>query len=115
MQIKQEIAEYWEQHIQKLYQRIGIERLEEIRKDLCVATQMLDSNRWVHTTLCLGKGKFRTESEGRLGGALLLRTMAEMLRRATEKAMNVMLREEDELGFGWVPENVKKELYGSNR
>ena len=76
---------------------------------------MLDSNRWVHTLLCLGQGKFRTESEGRLGGALLLRTMAEMLRRATETSFHVTLREEDELGLGWVPENVKKELYGSNR
>src|SRR5258708_9670391 len=28
-----------------------------------MATQMLDRNRWVHTTLCLGQGKFRTESE----------------------------------------------------
>src|SRR5260221_2586968 len=115
MQIQQEIAEYWEQHIQKLYQRIGIDRLEEIRKDLCIATQMLDRNRWVHTTLCLGQAKFRTESEGRLGGALLLRTMAEMLRRATEETFTVTLREEDELGLGWMPENIKKDLYGSNR
>jgi hypothetical protein len=115
MQIQQEIAEYWKQHVQKLYQRIGKDRLEEIRQELCVATQMLDRNRWVHTTLCLGQGKFRTESEGRLGGALLLRTMAEMLRRATEETYAVTLREEDELGFGWMPENVKKQLYGSNR
>lgn len=114
-QIQEEIAEYWEQNVQKLYQCIGEDRLEAIRQELCVATQMLDSNRWVHTLLCLGQGEFRIESEGRLGGALLLRTMAEMLRRATEKTFTVTLREEDELGFGWVPENVKKELYGSNR
>jgi len=69
----------------------------------------------VHTALCLGQAKFRSESEGRLGGALLLRTMAEMLRRATEETFTVTLREEDELGLGLVPENVKKELYGSNR
>ena len=43
-QLRQEIAEYWEQHVQKLYQRIGKDRIEEIRQDLCVATQMLDSN-----------------------------------------------------------------------
>jgi hypothetical protein len=114
-QIEQEIVEYREQDVLKLYQGIGKDRLEEIRQELCVATQMLDSNRWVHTLLCLGQGKFRIETEGRLGGALMLRTMAEMLRRATEAAFNVTLREEDELGFGWVPENVKKELYGSNR
>lgn len=114
-QIQQEISEFWKQDILKLYQDIGKDRLEEIRQELCVATQMLDANRWVHTLLCLGQEKFRIETEGRLGGALLLRTMAEMLRRATEKAFNITLREEDELGFGWVPENVKKDLYGSNR
>ena len=115
MQLRQEIREYWDQDVQKLYQRIDKDRIEEIRQELCVATQMLDSNRWVHTALCLGQGKFRSESEGRLGGALLLRTMAEMLRRATEETFTITLREEDELGFGWVPENVKKQLYGSNR
>jgi hypothetical protein len=114
-QIEEEIAEYWEQDVQKIYQEIGKDQLEELRQELCVATQMLDTNRWVHTLLCLGQGEFRMETEGGLGGALVLRTMAEMLRRATEKALNETLREEDELGFGWVPMNVKKDLYGSNR
>jgi hypothetical protein len=41
--------------------------------------------------------------------------MAEMLRRATEETFSLTLREEDELGFGLVPENLKKTLYGSNR
>ncbi|HEU5382402.1 MAG TPA: hypothetical protein VFV38_43870 [Ktedonobacteraceae bacterium] len=109
-----QIAHY-SSDIEKLYRQIGQERLEEIHQDLCVATQMLDSNRWVHTLLCLGQGKFRLESEGHLGGALLLRTMAEMLRRGTEKTFSIQMREEDERGFGWMPENVKKELYGSNR
>ena len=49
----------------------------------------------------------RIELEGHLGGALLFRTMAEMLRRATEEAFDTTLREEDELGFGWMPEGVK--------
>lgn len=110
-----QIDEYWQEHIADLYQKIGIERLEEIRQDLCVATQMLDSNRWVHTMLCLGRGNLRTELKDCLGGALILRTMAETIRRATEKAFNTQLREEDELGFGWMPENVKAKVYGSNR
>ncbi len=76
---------------------------------------MLDTNRWVHTLLCLGRGNLRTETKDRLGGALILRTMAEMLRRATEKAFNTELREEDELGFGWMPQNVKEKVFGSNR
>ncbi len=120
MQIRQEIDEYWEGYVQKLFERIGVNRLEEIRQELCFVTQMLDRNRWIHTLLCLGTSKLRLELEGNLGGALLLRTMAEMLRRATEKAFDKLLKdkplkEEDQLGFGWVPEGVKETLYGSNR
>ena len=114
-QIHQQIIEYWKEDVFGLYQRIGKERLEEIRQELCVATQMLDSNRWVHTLLCLGKGNLRIELKDHLGGALVLRTMAEMIRRATEKAFDVLLREEDELGLGWMPEGVKAKVYGSNR
>src|SRR5437588_11943549 len=92
-----------------------MEPLEEIRQELCFDTQMLDPNRWIHTLLCLGESKPRVEAKGHLGGALLLRTMAEMLRRATEEAFDTALREEDELGTGWVPENFKEALYGSSR
>ncbi len=114
-EIQSKIDRYWQDHVADLYQRIGIEGLEEIRQELCIVTQMLDSNRWVHTMLCLGRGNLRTELKDRLGGALILRTMAEMLRRATEKAFNTKLREEDELGFGWMPDDVKAKVYGSNR
>jgi hypothetical protein len=38
-----------------------------------------------------------------------------MLRRASEKIFNTQLLEEDELGFGWIPPNVKKKAYGANR
>lgn len=113
-EISKHIEEYWN-GVNELYHQIGIKRLEELRFDLCIATQTLDPNRWIHTLICLGESKLRVELEGRLGGSLILRTMAEMLRRATEKAFGVTLREEDELGFGMVIENVKKELYGSNR
>ncbi len=114
-QTHQKITDYWKEDIAELYRRIDKERLEEIRQELCVATQTLDSNRWIHTLLCLGKGQLRVELQGHLGGALLLRTMAETLRRATENVFDIELREEDELGFGWVPEDVKAKVYGSNR
>ena len=113
-EISKHIEEYWN-GVNELYQKIGVKRLEELRFELCIATQMLDPNRWIHTLLCLGESKLRLELEGRLGGALLLRTMAEMLRRASEKAFDTKLREEDEIGFGEVPEAVKETLYGSNR
>jgi hypothetical protein len=114
-EIKKHIGTYWHRNVEKLYLKIGLDHLEQIRRDLCFDTQMLDPNRWIHTLLCLGKSELRLELEGHLGGALLLRTMAEMLRRATEEAFKTTLREEDELGAGWVPESVKETLYGSAR
>jgi hypothetical protein len=114
-EINQHINDYWDANVEKLYRHIGIARLEEIRRDLCFDAQMLDPNRWIHTLLCLGESELRLELEGHLGGALLLRTMAEMLRRATEEAFDTTLREEDELGKGWVPVNLKQDLYGSSR
>lgn len=36
---------YWHTHVEKLYLQIGIDRLEQIRRDLCFDTQMLDPNR----------------------------------------------------------------------
>ncbi len=109
------IDDYWHANVEKLYLQIGMDRLEQIRRDLCFDTQMLDPNRWIHTLLCLGKSELRLELEGHLGGALLLRTMAEMLRRATQEAFETTLREEDELGTGQVPESFKETLYGSSR
>ncbi|GHO98578.1 hypothetical protein KSF_086260 [Reticulibacter mediterranei] len=114
-EIRQHMADYGEHMVKRLYQTFGMKRLEEIRQDLCIETQLLDPNRWIHTLLCLGESELRLTLEGHLGGALLLRTMAEMLRRATENTFNKVLREEDELGLGWIPENVKEKLYGSNR
>lgn len=114
-EIRQHIADYWDTNVRKLFHKLGSERLEEIRRDLCFDTQMLDKNRWVHTLLCLGDSKLRLELEGHLGGALFLRTMAEILRRATEEVFEKELREEDELGTGSVPYNFKKDFYGSNR
>ncbi len=114
-EIEQHINDYWYTNVEKLYLQIGTDRLEQIRRDLCFDTQMLDPNRWIHTLLCLGKSELRLELEGHLGGALLLRTMAETLRRATEEAFTTTLREEDELGTGSVPESFKKTLYGSSR
>lgn len=101
--------------VQALYSRIGLERVERIRQDLCIATQVLDDNRDVHTLLLLSHPKFRKDLKGHLGGALLMRTMAESLRRQSEEVWGRKLREEDELGFGWWPDDLKQRLYGESR
>ena len=112
--LREGIDRHWND-IANHYHTLDVDRLKQLHQDLCVQTQMLDKNREVHTLLRLGKSKLRLDLEGQLGGAMLLQTMAEVLRRATEKAFSVQLQEEDERGFGWMPENVKERVYGSNR
>lgn len=112
---RHKILEHWTD-VAKWYGHIGLERLEQFRRDLCLAAEMLDPNKNVHTMLRLTHGEDRfARTEGRLGGAMCLLTMAETLRRAAEEAFQTTLREEDELGFGVTPHGVKQQLYGSDR
>jgi len=109
------IEKYW-QDVRKYYEAVGVERLEKARQHLCIEAERLDPNKTVHTILRLTSGEQRINKiEGWLGGSMLLLTMAEMLRRATEDVFGVQLPEEDEKGFGITFSNAKKKLYGSKR
>src|SRR6266487_530085 len=108
------IAAHWDD-VTECYRQLTINRLEEVRRQLCLDAESLDPNTNVHVMLRLAKGESRRKLEGRLGGAMHLKTMAEIFRRATESAHNVTLPEEDEIGSGMMPLNLKKDLYGSNR
>ncbi|MBN4080787.1 hypothetical protein JYT44_00340 [Caldithrix abyssi] len=108
------IEEHWVNIVQ-LYKGIEEGQIDEIRRDLCTNAEILDTNKNVHTMIRLMQGKKRLKIKGRLGGALHLIIMAEMLRRAFERVFEVELREEDELGFGIIPRDIKKAMYGSNR
>ena len=98
------------------YEQIGQEKIEKARQEICITAEMLDPNKTVHNILRLTSGEARINNvKGRLGGSLVLLTMAEMLRRAEEEVFNVRLPEEDELGFGIVFRDTRRELYGSER
>jgi len=109
-----DIAEQWAD-VATCYQHTGIEYLEQLHLDLCADTQLLDPNRHVHTLLRIAQGRSALKLEGHLGGAIQIRIMAEMLRRATEKAHGTLLLEEDQHGFGWVNPQFKEDFYGSQR
>jgi hypothetical protein len=99
------------------YRIIGVERLQIIFQELCDAAHKLDPNEKIHTLICLGDGEIRLELEGHLGGAIHLRSMAEILRRTTEETFTRQLPEEDVGRFGARPGvgDYKESLYGSKR
>jgi len=101
--------------VSELYRETDLERIEDVRRNLCIATELLDPNKNVQTMLRLAKGSARLDLKGQLGGAMYLRTMAEMLRRQAEDTCGAKLLEEDELGFGWSRRGFKKDIYGSDR
>ena len=98
------------------YKQLSLEPVVEASKKLCIAAEILDPNKAVHGILRLTRGEKRIRQiREKLGGAILLLTMVEMLRRFSEQTFNVKLPEEDELGFGYYPQGVKENIYDANR
>ena len=102
--------------VKQCLQIAGQEILQAYWDDLCYSARILDPNEDVHTLLRLTEGEKRIKDiQGRLGGSMLLLTMAEMLRRGSELTFGVELREEDEAGSAPFIADLKKEMYGSKR
>lgn len=109
-----EIDNHWAR-IEPILHGIGLAKLEDIRQEICIQSQLLDPNKELHTLLRLERGDRRFDLRGHIGGAVYLNAMAEMLRRACERAFNIQLPEEDERGFGQTFQETKIQLYGSDR
>lgn len=108
------IDNHWEDII-PIYKKLGITTIDDLRRKICTDAEILDPNKNIHTMIRLMKGDSRLNIKGKLGGAIYLLTMAEMIRLAAERIIDIKLREEDELGFGVMPKGLKKMLYGSDR
>ena len=108
------VKNHWE-IIKKNYQELGVEEVRKFCDELCFNADLLDNNHDVYRVLRLGKGTSRLKVRSKLGGAIILRTMSEILRRAAEEAFNMQFPEEDELGLGLPSNGIKESLYGAER
>jgi hypothetical protein len=108
-ELREEIDRHWNE-VANLYRSLDLNRLKQLHYDLCHQAQILDSNTAIHTILRLGNERLRLDLEGHLGGAMLITTMAEFLRRATEEVFAVQLQEEDL----W-RDDAKEKLFGYKR
>lgn len=113
-EIEQMRDEHWHE-LAPIYQSLGRAQIERLQKSLCTDAEMIDPNKQVHNLLRLASNSIREGVKGKLGGAMLTRSIAETLRRGAEGALHIQLPEEDELGFGWTIPGIKEKLYGSNR
>lgn len=105
-----EIGRHWND-VANHYRTLDVDRLKQLHLDLCRQIRQLDRNTSVLTILRLGKEKLRLDLEGHLGGAMLFRTMAEVLRRAIEDVFAIQLEEEED---EWLDAS-KEKLFGSRR
>ncbi len=108
------IEEYQTQ-LKDHYLQIGIEPIKEIIRELCISAEMIEPNKSIHSLLRFMNGGQRIKVKGNLGGAILLKLMAEIIRRMAESSFGVQLPEEDEMGFGMWVEGAREKIYGSKR
>jgi hypothetical protein len=95
--------------------RSGLSMIRQCREDLAWAAHTTESNDIVHTLLRLTRRSERDRIKDQLGAAMKFLDMAESMRRASERLLNIDLPEEDELGPGQWMEGARKTLYGHER
>lgn len=103
------IDEHWVR-LRRYYKRLKLEEIEKVWRDICFDMRCLEPNEEIHTLLCLGHGDGRLKIRGHLGGAMVLRTMAEMIRRTAEQTFNARFPEEDDNNQSWVVDKEKAQL-----
>jgi len=95
--------------------RVGLSMVRQYREDLAWSAHTSDPNNTVQTLLRLMRPAERERVKGHLGAATRFLDMAESIRRACERLLDVVLPEEDELGPGQWMDGARKSLYGSER
>lgn len=108
------VNDYW-RNVEPYYANMQSDAIDECRRDICIEAERLSKNKDVNVLLRMMKGERRLNLKGEIGGAVCLHTMAEVLRRGYERATRKKLHEEDELGFGYMPSDLKRTLYGADR
>ncbi len=115
---KEEQKRRLEEHNQLVIQfckHVTEEQIFNIRQELCTKAELLEPNKNLHTMIRFTIGKYTLKLKGKLGGAIILLLMAEIIRTTYEKIFDKELKEEDEMGFGVMPSDLKKRLYGNTR
>ncbi|MCC7075347.1 MAG: hypothetical protein IT383_28800 [Deltaproteobacteria bacterium] len=108
---------YWRE-VESLLRGIGRDVVERLHQHLAEASRKVDANDDIQILLRLAAGRDRQverDVRGHTGGAFTLRSMAECLRRAAERAFGVQLPEEDQAGRGYSGPQFKVDLYGTDR
>lgn len=91
------------------------EQIDALRSDLCQDAESIDNNNRIHVLLRLMAARERLKLRSSLGAAMCFLAMAEIIRRAAERAIDEKFPEEDESGFGAWRGEARRSIYGSER
>lgn len=103
------------QRLEIVLQSLPLYAIHNIRQAFAMSADELDSNSGLHTLLRLMKQFERDRIKGRIGAAMKFLDMAESIRRAAERLLEIQLPEEDEIGPGTWMEGARRNLYGTDR
>lgn len=99
----------------ELFKNISVEEIEAIRKKICLISEDLDGNPYLHLLIRLMNDDFRRDLKGNIGASMVLFDMAESIRRAIERTHDVKLPEEIENGFSFWTKGYKQKYYSRER
>lgn len=102
-------------HLEIVLRLLSPHAIRSIRQEFALSASELDSNSRLHTLVRLMKRFERDRVEGRIGAAIRFLDMAESIRRAVERLLNVQLPEEDEIGPRTWMVGARRILYGTER
>ncbi len=105
----------YEERLKAVLRLLPLTSIHSIRQSFALSASELDPNNSLHTLLRLMKRFERDRIEGRIGAAIRFLDMAESIRRAVERFLNVQLPEEDEIGPGTWMDGARRNLYGTER
>ena len=103
-------------HVAKLACQLGRAFFDDLHRQLCEEAKLADENSEVLSLMRLGSRRFRSQLRGSLGYAVMIRSMAELVRRFAEVEFEVQLPEEDERGPApGMTARMKKRYFKSTR
>lgn len=103
------------ERIEVVLQSLPLYVIHNIRQAFAMSADELDSNSGLHTLLRLMKPFERDRICGRIGAAMKFLDMAESIRRAAERILQIHLPEEDEIGPDTWMDGARSNLYGTER
>lgn len=114
-EFKLAVKNHYDEH-KEILQDLGLDEVKGVISELCREAEKIEPNKDVHRMLRLTKREYRLDRvKGKLGGAMHLLAMAEMIRRSAEMVFETELPEEDEFGFGLGAGSFKELFYGTQR